>query len=139
MQNNTYKRHWPQWLIPMLGSTCLTLLIIGTLFWFQAVDAGPLSRMAGATTAVTTATTTTIPYQGYVTDADGRPLSGSKNMTFKLYNRPTGGSPLWTENRQGANSIAMDDGLFNVMLGSVTSLPQGVITEFSNPTWENKF
>jgi len=41
------------------------------------------------------------------------------NMEFRLYDVPTGGVPLWEEFWTGANSVAVSDGLFNVMLGSI--------------------
>ena len=49
-------------------------------------------------------------------------------MVFRLYNVASGGSPLWEEQWSSANSIAVTDGLFNVMLGSLSPIPQGVIT-----------
>ena len=47
---------------------------------------------------------------------------------FRLYNGSEGGSPLWTELWSGSNAVQVRDGLFNVMLGSLTAIPQSIIT-----------
>lgn len=64
-----------------------------------------------------------INYQGRLTDASGNALTGSYSMVFKLYSVPTGGTALWTESWSGANAVSVTDGQFNVLLGSLTSLP----------------
>jgi hypothetical protein len=43
-------------------------------------------------------------------------------MEFKLYTVASGGAAIWTETRSGANEVQVTDGLFSVMLGSVTAL-----------------
>ncbi|BAM00640.1 MULTISPECIES: hypothetical protein [Caldilinea] len=48
-------------------------------------------------------------------------------MIFRLYAVPTGGAPLWEEQWTGSNSVRVSDGLFNVMLGSLTPIQQSVI------------
>ena len=53
-------------------------------------------------------------------------------MIFRLYNAASGGTPLWTEQWTGSNSVQVSDGLFNVMLGSLTSIPQSIITGNNN-------
>ncbi|MCI0696177.1 hypothetical protein L0337_29765, partial [candidate division KSB1 bacterium] len=61
----------------------------------------------------------TISYQGILTDASGIvPPDGNYNLTFKLYNVATGGSPLWTE----AHSVAVSNGIFTIILGSLNPL-----------------
>lgn len=75
-----------------------------------------------------TTSTSTIAYQGRLADADGNPLTGTYNMIFRLYDVPTGGAPLWEEQWTGSNGVRLSDGLFNVMLGSLTPIPQSVIT-----------
>ena len=42
------------------------------------------------------------------------------DITFALYTDPGSGSPLWSELHSG---VAVNDGLFSVLLGSVTALP----------------
>ena len=46
-------------------------------------------------------------------------MTGKYNIEFRLYDIPTGGTPLWTEMWTGANAVDVSDGLFNVMLGSI--------------------
>ena len=58
-----------------------------------------------------------VNYQGYLTDADGKALSGNHQIIFLLYDRMDGGDPLWQE----THTVTVDKGLFNVLLGSVDS------------------
>lgn len=103
------RRAWHNWL-PSRGNVVFTLLVIGLFFWAQR---------AGAIALTTTASTATINYQGRIADSAGNPLTETMPMTFRLYPVPTGGTPLWAETWTGGNSVAVSDGLFNVMLGSI--------------------
>lgn len=59
-----------------------------------------------------------INYQGILTDAGGTAVpDGTYQLTFRLYDAPTGGSPLWEETQ---GSVTVTKGIFNVSLGSVT-------------------
>ncbi len=60
-----------------------------------------------------------INYQGMLTDNSGTPLSGSYNLTFKIWTDTTGGSSLWTETQNG---VQVTNGLFNVIMGKQTAL-----------------
>ncbi len=72
-----------------------------------------------------------INYQGKLTTSSSVAVTdGSYNLEFKLYNVPTGGSPLWTEtwckgaSCSGAgtdNRVQIASGLFSVLLGSTTA------------------
>jgi hypothetical protein len=42
-------------------------------------------------------------------------------MEFRVYDVPTGGTPLWEELWTGGNAVSVSDGLFNVMLGSLNT------------------
>ena len=64
-----------------------------------------------------------INYQGYITDAAGNPITGDRDMTFSIYDSSTGGTPLWSETQ---NSVHVENGLFNVILGSVNPIPSDV-------------
>ena len=46
------------------------------------------------------------------------PLSISTDVTFRVYDVPTEGTPLWEETQ----SVIFDEGVFRVMLGSITPL-----------------
>jgi hypothetical protein len=62
----------------------------------------------------------TISYQGVLTDSNGVVLSGAHNLTFNLYDTETGGISVWgPETHQ---SVEVNNGIFNVILGSVTPL-----------------
>ena len=61
-----------------------------------------------------------INFQGRLTDANNNPLNGTyDNMTFRIYNTPSGGTSLWSETR----SVSVSNGLFSVTLGEVTPIP----------------
>ncbi len=91
----------------------------------QATTVQPAGAMAGAVTPGV------VSYQGTLTDASGKPLNGTINMTFRLYAAPTGGTAVWTEAHTGANAVPVSNGLFNVLLGSLTPIPSEV---WSNAT-----
>lgn len=56
-----------------------------------------------------------INYQGYITDADGVPANGTKQVVFRMYENETGGVPLWSEE----HTIVAQNGVFTVLLGSM--------------------
>ncbi len=60
-----------------------------------------------------------INYQGKLTDSGGAPLTGSYNITFKIYNAETAGTLLWQETQTG---VVVQKGVFSILLGSVTAL-----------------
>ena len=60
-----------------------------------------------------------INYQAKLTDGDGVALNGDYDITFKIYDEETGGTPLWTEAHTG---VTVTNGLFDVQLGSITPL-----------------
>jgi len=70
----------------------------------------------------------TINYQGVLKDASGNIVSnGDYNLSFKIYDSETGGTPLWTETKL----INIVDGIFSTQLGSVTPLT----LSFDNAYW----
>jgi microcystin-dependent protein len=60
-----------------------------------------------------------IPFQGRLTDAAGEPLNGVRQITFVIYDEPTGGNALWVEVHE---SVSVINGQLNVLLGSMTLL-----------------
>ena len=118
---------WRAWL-PSRGNVLFTLVMIAVLLWAQS--AGAVSLLAPRNLQL--ASTGTIAYQGRLADSSGNPLTSTLNMSFRLYNAATGGAALWTEQWTGPNGVKVSDGLFNVMLGSLTPIPQNVITGNSN-------
>ena len=60
-----------------------------------------------------------INYQGKLLDSGGEPVSnGNRNITFRIFNVSTLGVALWSETQ----SVNTQDGLFNVILGSISSI-----------------
>jgi hypothetical protein len=121
------KKQWWNGLLPNAGSAIFTLLVATSLLWAQSAGA----IMLGAPTSAGTSTGT-VAYQGRLANTGGAPLTGTYTMIFRLYAASAGGVPLWTEQWTGANSVQVSDGLFNVMLGSLTPIPQAVMTGNSN-------
>ncbi|MFZ2419929.1 MAG: hypothetical protein WA029_02190, partial [Anaerolineae bacterium] len=115
--------------LPTPGNVLFTLLMIGLLLWASSAGALPL-RLLGPNVP----STTTIAYQGRLADAGGSPLTGAYSIIFRLYNAASGGAPLWEEQWTGTNGVQVSDGLFNVMLGSLTPIPQAVVTG-NNTLW----
>ncbi|TET47632.1 hypothetical protein E3J62_00810 [candidate division TA06 bacterium] len=63
-----------------------------------------------------------INYQGYLTDDAGNPINDTLSMTFGIWDDPGAGSELWNEN----GNVVVEEGLFNVVLGSTTPIPSDV-------------
>jgi hypothetical protein len=99
-----------KWLLPNPGTLALIVLVV------LAIPA-----IAGPSQAPSATSTSTVSYQGRLTDSGGTPLTGTYNLEFRIYDVPTGGAPLWTEMWTGANAVDVSDGLFNVMLGSINN------------------
>jgi hypothetical protein len=113
---------WRSWL-PSPGNVLFVMVVAAALFLYErSAEAEPASAPAAASTA-------TIPYQGRLADSGGSPLNGSYAMTFKLYNVANNGGALWTETWSGGNSVSVSNGLFNVMLGSLTPMPQSLFSD----------
>lgn len=71
----------------------------------------------------------TISYQGLLTQPNGTPVAdGNYALTVSLYDVASGGSALWTESHA---TVAVVQGGFNVILGSVTPLA----IAFDRPLW----
>jgi hypothetical protein len=69
----------------------------------------------------------TMSYQGVLTD-NGNPVpDGTHDFTFRIYDVPSGGTPLWTESQ----TLTTTDGVFDAILGSTNPLN----LPFDNPYW----
>jgi hypothetical protein len=116
--------------LPSPGSAIFTLVVVGLLLWAQSAGAIPLP----GTPASISSSTNTIAYQGRLANAGGAPLTGVYSIIFRLYSAASGGVPLWEEQWTGPNGVSVSDGLFNVMLGSLTPIPQAIVTG-NNTLW----
>lgn len=63
-----------------------------------------------------------ITYQGYLTDENDMPLSGTFTMRFQIYNAQAGGVLLWDS---GNTNIVVNGGLFEARLGITTDIFNG--------------
>jgi microcystin-dependent protein len=74
--------------------------------------------------------TDTVPgllsYQGTLADANGDPIDGNIEMTFRIYTTTLGGMPLYTETHP---AVVVRDGDFAVLLGQTTPFPDGLFAE----------
>ena len=114
--------NWSSWL-PSRGNVVFTLVVIIAMFWAQSARALPWMAPNAAESS-----TGTWPYQGRLADGTGNPITNTVSMIFRLYGADLGGTPLWEEQWTGSNSVLVSDGLFNIMLGSLTPIPQGLVT-----------
>jgi hypothetical protein len=58
-------------------------------------------------------------FQGYLTDADGTPVTGTVTLAFALYDVASGGTALWNETHA---NVAVSKGIYSVILGSQGSV-----------------
>jgi len=105
-------------LVPNIGS----ILVMLAVLFIHDVQAAELG--AGTSPSV-------ISYQGRLATAGGLAVNGSMGLTFRFYSVQSGGTALWTEAHTGTNVVPINNGLFNVLLGSITPIPASV---WSNPT-----
>ena len=65
-----------------------------------------------------------INYQGVLSDADDKLITGTRLIEFKFYDSATDGTVLWSET-QNVNAV---EGLFSVLLGSINPIPYDIFT-----------
>ncbi len=66
-----------------------------------------------------------VNYQGFLTDTLGNPVTNpSLSMVFSIWNASAAGTQKWTETQ----SIAVEKGIFHVLLGNITPIPDTVFT-----------
>ena len=63
-------------------------------------------------------------YQGQLLNSSGDPLTGTYNLTFRLYSAQTGSTSLWNETH---SNVPVTNGLFSVVLGSHITLPNSLL------------
>jgi H-type lectin domain. len=107
-------------LITILISLC-AVVVIAAFFAGNQVMAKQVQNASGGSFS-----TGVVSYQGTLTDEQGNPVTGLYELQFSMYNLPSEGAPLWVETRSGVNSVRISNGLFNVMLGSLTPIPISV-------------
>jgi len=65
-----------------------------------------------------------INYQGVITESDGNAFSGTCSIDFRLYDSPENSNLLWSETQ----SVSVQEGTFNVLLGSLKTIPVSVFS-----------
>ena len=109
------KSYLPQ--VVMMTAMALLLGGLGA-YWPGWVEAAPLNAALAQGDIIGDA----ITYQGYLTDADDVPLTGSFTMQFTIYNDPTAGDLLWSSEEM---EIAVENGLFVTGLEITTDIFNG--------------
>ncbi len=66
-----------------------------------------------STTLAAAEVPTAMQFQGYLTDTEGAPLSGSHSITFTIYGSENGDDAVWTT----VMSVTAESGVFSVELG----------------------
>ncbi len=98
---------------------------IALVLTFVFSQAGDLSIQAGRLVPKL------LNYQGYLTDTFGIPIDDSLDMTFKVFDAASSGNELWSE---GQTNVPIERGVFSVILGESTPIPDSVFADFTS-TW----
>ena len=106
------------------------VLLLSLALMSQGAAAKPTRPQEDATSAaaeaqVTAAAQPLISYQGTLTNQTGVPVNATVTMQFRLYDAASGGAVKWGPETQ---SVQVTDGLFNVLLGSVTAINPANLT-----------
>jgi hypothetical protein len=65
-------------------------------------------------------------YQGFITDTLGNPITNpAVSVTFGIWTSSGGGTQLWFETQP----ISISKGIFSVLLGTITTIPDSVFTK----------
>jgi hypothetical protein len=100
------------------------LLIFGLIFLFAWLPATNCLALGQSTEVIN--------YQGRLTGADGRPVTDTVTASFALFDiaYPTAShTPLWHEDNI---QVSVEDGIYNVELGSHVSFPAGLFRSNEN-------
>jgi hypothetical protein len=92
-----------------------------------AIPAVLLTVTYALITTVAGATPNLVNYQGFLTDTDGLPLSGTYDLTFAIYPDSVTSYHMWLEVH---GSVDVENGLFNVLLGSISPFPENLFGQY---------
>jgi hypothetical protein len=89
----------------------------------------PIALAASLSTALVSfsaeaAVPNVLSQQGRLLDSSGAPVSGTVAFTFTVYDAPSAGNVLWTEQQM----ITLDNGYFSAQLGDTMPIPTTVFT-----------
>jgi hypothetical protein len=114
-------------LLPTPGNVFFTLLALAALV--LASRAGVIALGPSAPGAPAVASTNTLPYQGRLANSSGAPITGQRDMTFKLYSAVSGpGAAIWSESW---SNVQVTNGLFNVLLGTTVPINASIVANSS--------
>jgi hypothetical protein len=60
-----------------------------------------------------------VSYQGRLTDTEGKPIDTTVSLTFRIFDKSTGGNLLWNETH---SAVVVTEGVFTVELGPLDSV-----------------
>lgn len=113
-------KNWKQSAIKQLFPNIGTVVIVALLI---------LAQTAGANEAIAPQSQLNnpflLPYQGTLTDQNQDPLNATVVMEFSLYNDAVEGGRKWGPE---IHTVAVQNGLFNVMLGSITPIDPNILS-----------
>ena len=104
----------------------MTIIICILMMTSQAIAAPKITRLNQQTQAfdLSKAVPGQLNYQGFLADAaDSSVVTGTLEMTFRLFDSESKGAELWSETHP---AVEVNNGLFQVQLGSVASFPGGL-------------
>lgn len=64
-----------------------------------------------------------LDHQGFLTDTQGAPITSTLQITFRIYNAPTGAGVLWQEDPQ----VSISAGLYHVLLGETNAFDSSLL------------
>ncbi len=106
------------------------LLVVIMAFLFSGVrvnaQEGPINYKIEAVTEITPV----MGYQGRLVEA-GVPVTGTRTMTFSLFNVQTGGTQIWSETKD----VIVSNGLFQTALGDTIPFTQTVRVDMLQDLW----
>jgi hypothetical protein len=97
----------------------IQILVIGAL----ACTIWCVPLVALLTTSASAQVPQMMNYQGKLTTSAGAPVNDTLQVVFTIYADEAGTTPLWTETQP---TVEILKGVFNVLLGSVDSIPYSV-------------
>ncbi|NJN18576.1 MAG: hypothetical protein HC822_21125 [Oscillochloris sp.] len=101
------------------GLTSGVIAFAAALLLIFRVTPVPVAAVALQQASLSAGAPGLLHYQGFLSDGAGNAYSGEADFTFAVYAASSGGSALWQEIQ---SNVAVGEGFFNVLLGSVTPL-----------------
>jgi hypothetical protein len=121
----------------ILGTIVIVLALLLIPAWIGSAEESGLDGVypgppsAEAPNPGGAAITPVVSYQGRLLEGSA-PVSGNRDMTFRLYTAPSAGTLVWQE---GPKTIAVSSGLFYTALGDVTPFTAEVLNNLDQNLW----